>query len=345
MGVPGRKETRDEVPQVLRRADPGPAPALPAQDREPNLHLVEPRAVGWQPGEGDLRALGRAPVPHGLRLLVAGSVHTQVPVRVGVTSAPGAQEVAKLQVGMALLALGKDCPRAPVQGGKESDRTVAHICKFLALNQARPQGQRRGQALQGWDAGLLIETQHATVAWGVQIEGANLRPLLLKPGVGAGPAVAQALGGEHQGGQNPLDGGRTPGQDFPAPCHQAGQIPHAVMGKAPQLPLRRAWAGHGDDGVAGQRGKPRRATRPGQILQGAETSCPLPLPGRAGEVPEGAGQSACATSAPECARCPRVRALLIGQAVLGQEDAGRARDERLGRFPGPAQGFQVRVFV
>ena len=75
--------------------------------------LVEPRAVGWQPGEGDLRALGRAPVPHGLRLLVAGSVHTQVPVRVGVTSAPGAQEVAKLQVGMALLALGEDCPRAP----------------------------------------------------------------------------------------------------------------------------------------------------------------------------------------------------------------------------------------
>ena len=82
----------------------------------------------------------------------------------------------------------------PVQGGKESDRTVAHLCKFLALNQARPQGQRWGQALQGWDAGLLIETQHATVAWGVQIEGANLRPLLLKPGVGAGPAVAQALG-------------------------------------------------------------------------------------------------------------------------------------------------------
>jgi hypothetical protein len=139
---------------------------------------------------------------------------------------------------------------------------------------------------------------------GVQIEGANRRPLLLKPGGGAGPAVAQALGGEHQGGQNPLDGGRTPGQDFPAPCHPAGQIPHAVMEKAPQLPLRRAWAGHGDDGVAGQRGKPPAGDPTGADPAGRRDVLPLPLPGRAGEVPEGAGQSACATSAPECARCP-----------------------------------------
>src|SRR5262245_9201969 len=102
--VPGLNEAMDKVTQVLGRADIGASQALAAQDREPNLDLVEPRAMGGQPVESDLGTLGGAPVQHGLFLMIARVVDNQVPATVGVTHAQGVQEMAKLQVGMALIA-------------------------------------------------------------------------------------------------------------------------------------------------------------------------------------------------------------------------------------------------
>jgi hypothetical protein len=163
MGVPGLNEAMDEIPQVLGRADTGPAQALATQDREPNLHLIEPRAMRGQPVEGDLGPLGGAPLQHRLLLMIAGVVPNQRPVTVGITSAQGAQEVAKLQVGMALITLGKDLPAADIKGSKEIDGAMAQILTLLAFDQAGPQGHRRLQALQSLDVGLLIQTEEATV--------------------------------------------------------------------------------------------------------------------------------------------------------------------------------------
>ena len=180
VGIPRLNEAMDEVAQVLGGADTGAAQALATQDREPDLDLVEPRAMGRQPVESDLGALGRAPVQHGLFLMKAGVVHNQMPATVGVAGAQGAQEVTKLQIGMALIALGEDCPRAHIKGGKEIDGAMADILKLLAFDQARTQGQRRVQALQGLDVGLLIQTENPTVPGRMQIEVENLGHLLFK---------------------------------------------------------------------------------------------------------------------------------------------------------------------
>src|SRR5262245_28159384 len=100
--IPGLKETMKEIPQVLRGADTGAAQALATHDREPNLHLVKPRAMGGQPVESHLGPLGGAPVQHGLFLMIASVVQDQMPATVGVTGAERPQEVAKLPIGMAL---------------------------------------------------------------------------------------------------------------------------------------------------------------------------------------------------------------------------------------------------
>src|SRR4051812_9595605 len=120
--------------------------------------------------EGDLGPLGGAPVQHGLFLMIACIVDNQMPRTLGIAGAEGAQEVTKLQISMALVALREDLPGADIKGGKEIDCAVAKVLKLLALDQAGTQGQSRMQALQGLDVGLLIETEHATPARGMQIE-------------------------------------------------------------------------------------------------------------------------------------------------------------------------------
>ena len=70
VSVPRLNEARDEDAQVLGGPDTGAAQALAAQEREPDLHLIEPRAMGGQPVEGDLGALGGAPVRDGLFLMI-----------------------------------------------------------------------------------------------------------------------------------------------------------------------------------------------------------------------------------------------------------------------------------
>ena len=152
MGVPGVDEAMEQVAQVLGGPDTGAAQALATHDRKPNLDLVEPRAMGGQPMKSDRGTLGRTPVQHRLFLMIAGIVHNQMPATVGVADAEGVQEVAKLQIGMALIALREDFPRTDIKGGKEIDDPMAEILKLLALHQAGAHGQRRVQALQGLNA-------------------------------------------------------------------------------------------------------------------------------------------------------------------------------------------------
>src|SRR5512138_1986704 len=304
VGIPGFDEAMNEVPQILSGADTGPAQAFAAQDRKPDLYLIEPRAMGGQPVERDLGTLGGTPVQHGLFLMIAGIIHNQMPATVGVAHTQGVQEVAKLQVGMALIALGKDFPGANIKGGKEIEGAMADILKLLAFDQAGPQGQRRVQALQGLDVGLLIETENPTVPGRMQVEVKNLGHLLLEQRVGTGQEVAQAMGLEHQGGQNPLHRRRTHGQNLAAPGDQAGQIAHAVVRKAPKLALLNALAGDGDDRVSGQRGK-----NPGDDPTGANRGVPLSAPRDRlrPRLPAAAAhteQSVCATSAPNSVTCP-----------------------------------------
>ena len=139
MGIPGVNEAMDQVTQVRSGADTGAAQALATQDREPDLDLVEPRAMGGQPVERDLRALGGAPVPHGLFLMKARIVHNQMPATVGVAGPQRAQEVAKLPVGMALIALREHFPGVHIKSGKEVDGPMTAIFKLLALDQAGTQ--------------------------------------------------------------------------------------------------------------------------------------------------------------------------------------------------------------
>src|SRR6188768_3475599 len=95
VGIPGANEAMNEVPQVLGRADTGATQTFAAQDREPDLHLVEPRAMSGQPVESDLGALGGAPVQDGLFLMITGVVHTQMPAPVRVAGAPLDNNVAE----------------------------------------------------------------------------------------------------------------------------------------------------------------------------------------------------------------------------------------------------------
>src|SRR5690242_16395892 len=113
--IPRLNEAMNEVAQVLSRAHTGTAQAFAAQDREPDLDLIEPRAMGGQPMERDLGTLGSTPVQHFLFLMKAGVVHDQMPAAVGVTAAQGSQEMAKLPIGMALIALGKDVSRQHIK--------------------------------------------------------------------------------------------------------------------------------------------------------------------------------------------------------------------------------------
>src|SRR5262245_38717438 len=163
MGVPGVEEAMDEVPQVLGGTDTGAAQALATQDREPDLHLIEPRAMGRQPMEGDRGALGGAPVQHDLFLMIARVVHNQRPATGRVEGAQSVQEMTKLQMGMTLIALGEDLSGATIKGGKEIDSAMADILELLALDQAGTQGQSWRQAFQGLDVGLLIKTEHTTM--------------------------------------------------------------------------------------------------------------------------------------------------------------------------------------
>src|ERR687892_1358443 len=102
--------------------------------------------------------------------------------------------MAKLQIGMALIALREDFSGPHIKSGKEIDGTMADIRKLLAFDQARAQRQRRVQAFQSLDVGLLIQTEHATTSGRMQIEVDNLSHFLLKHRVGAGQEVAQAMG-------------------------------------------------------------------------------------------------------------------------------------------------------
>ena len=87
MGIPRLNEAMNEIAQVLRGTDIGAVQALASQDRAPDLHLLEPRAMGGQPVEGDRGALRRAPVQHGLFLMIPRIVHDQMPLTVGVAGA------------------------------------------------------------------------------------------------------------------------------------------------------------------------------------------------------------------------------------------------------------------
>ena len=132
--------------------------------------------------------------------MIASVVDNQMPATVGVAGAERAQEVAKLQVRMPLIALREDRAGSDLKGGKEIDSAMPDILKLLAFDQAWAQGQGRVQALQGLDVGLLVETEHATVTGRMQVEGKNLSHFLLKQWVRAGQEVAQPMGVEDQGG-------------------------------------------------------------------------------------------------------------------------------------------------
>src|SRR5262245_30824948 len=106
--IPGMNEAMNEATQVLRGANASAPQALATQNREPDLYLIEPRAMSGQPVERDRGALGGAPVQHGLFLMIARVVHNQMPATVGVADAQRPQEVAKLPVRMPLIALRED---------------------------------------------------------------------------------------------------------------------------------------------------------------------------------------------------------------------------------------------
>src|SRR4029453_14032168 len=339
MGVPGFNETVNQVPQVLRGTDAGAAQAFAAQYREPDLHLIEPRAMRRQPVEGDFRALRGAPVQDGLFLVIARVVDNQVPATVGVTPPQGAQEVAELQIGMALIALRKDFSRQDIKGGKEIDRAMADILKLLAFDQARPQGQGRVQAFQGLDVGLLVQTQNPTAAGRMQIEVDNLGHLLRKPRVRAGQEVAHPMRFEDQFGQNPVDGCRAHGQNFSPAGDQLRQIAHAIMRKAPKLPFLSPLAGDGDDRVPGQRGKTPGDDPTGEN-RGARLSPPqdrVPLPSSAAGAHT--TQSACAISGPDSVRSRSRPQSLDWTARRGPAREGVRAAPSVGVFSPPAAGL------
>ena len=158
--MPGFDKARNKVPQIVGGVDTGAAPALATQGRAPELPLGEPRARGGHPVEGDCGPLGRTPVQDRVFLMLAGVVHNQMPTTVGGADAPRAQELTTLQIGRASRALGEDFPGADRKGGKEGEGAMANILKLLAFDQPRRQGQRRRQAFQGLEVGLLVETEH-----------------------------------------------------------------------------------------------------------------------------------------------------------------------------------------
>ena len=166
MGVPSLNEAMKEGTQGLGRADTRTAQAFAAQDREPNLDLVEPRTMGGQPVEGDLGPLGGAPVHHGLLFMIARIVHNQMPAAVGVAGAQRPQEVTKLQVRMSLIALREDLASADLKGGKEIDRAMAEVLKLLALRPSRDARAKSGASAPGLGGGSSHQDRARDTAGG-----------------------------------------------------------------------------------------------------------------------------------------------------------------------------------
>lgn len=76
----------DEVAQAWV-ARTGPAQTLATHDREPDLHLIEPRTMRRPLVGRDLGPLRGAPVLHRLFLMKARIVDNQMPATVGVAAA------------------------------------------------------------------------------------------------------------------------------------------------------------------------------------------------------------------------------------------------------------------
>jgi len=105
-----------------------------------------------------------------------------MPAAVRVASPQGVQEVPEFQIGVALIALRKDFPRADIKGGKEVHHSPAECTQnSWRSNHARAQRQAGVQPLQGLEAGLFIEARAPRLfPWWVQIELDNLDHLHLK---------------------------------------------------------------------------------------------------------------------------------------------------------------------
>jgi hypothetical protein len=179
----------------LRGADTGTTQALTTQEGEPLLPVVQPRLLGGEAVQRDLRTVGGAPLQDGLFLRKTRLVPHQLPAPGGSAGRERPHEGAKLPVGRALVAVGKALARPAIPGGKELKGARADIRNLLACDHAGPQGQGRGQACQGWEGGLLRTTENPPRPGRLPREGQALGPLLRQQRSGAGQAGAHARGG------------------------------------------------------------------------------------------------------------------------------------------------------
>jgi hypothetical protein len=165
----------DEGANRLKRAA---SDRLPSNQPEPDLHLIEPRAVGRREMHVVARPLGQPRADLGM--LVGGVVvHDQVDLQPrGNLGVEMPKECEKLLVPVPALALREDVAPVHIERREERGGAVAEVVVRDALDVAEPHRQQWGRALQRLDLALLINGQHEGVVRGIQVEPDDIADLL-----------------------------------------------------------------------------------------------------------------------------------------------------------------------
>src|SRR3989304_3911122 len=194
-----------ELPlEIERRGEDPTSDAIPLELSEPQLHLVEPGAVGRSVEQ--LHA--GMPGPPGLHLRgLVGREVVDNDVDLFAPIAPGGllEEPHKLRGVVSGDALPADVAGGDLQGGVEREGATPEVLKAVPFALPRLEGQGRLRAIKGLNVTLLIDAQDDGMGGGIDIQPENGRGLCFEVGVGAGDVVVQLMGSETMAAPEPAD--------------------------------------------------------------------------------------------------------------------------------------------
>lgn len=166
---------------------------LSLEQREDQLHLVQPRGVDRQPMDANLEGKAETANPAWQLLRGMGGSAVQDQVEDSDPVAPEAPEEhltkgLEVHEALALKTASHRLTAMDQQGGEEVEDAVPRIAGSHAHRPARAGGCDTAGRLQDLDAGLLIgaddELSSSSQPLGLFVEGQHHRGLLQEPGIG-----------------------------------------------------------------------------------------------------------------------------------------------------------------
>src|SRR5262245_30294676 len=302
--------------------------AAPLQDAEPDLNLREPARVVGQEVELDAARMGCDPVvDDGTAMDVEVVEHQMDDLAGGDDSVEEVQEGDHLLAAALLSDLADDLSGVHVEGGQQAACPVTDVLDRAPGQLARPaQGQVGEAALEGLDAGLLVEAPDRAVAGRVHVELDDGPHLGLEVGVRLPLPIGDAVGLEAGSLEDALNGAGADGGN-PAGADQGlGEEVTAPVGVGFQSELLRRSAGRRHHGVAFDGADPAWAAGTRGIPQARQT----PLAVATTPFPDHVA-----------AACQRAGDAAQRQALCGQENDLGSKDQALRAGRPEEDGLQV----